>query len=135
MNEQRIEQLRAEAAKLSADYRQAEATVHAIGARLAEIDATIRALGSADTAAFVLASIEDRQRQAHAEAERVRAENAANAAWQQLQANGETDEARRERERFQQNRIDAENAREAREEANRQQRIAELRARGVTVYQ
>ena len=136
MNEQRIAQLRQEQQRLSVDYRTAEATLHTIDTRLIQIEDEIRAAASADTAAFVVASVEDRRRQAHAEQERERAERAAaNAAWQQLQANGETDAARAERERFQQNRIEQERQREEREERNRRAKLDELRARGVTVYQ
>lgn len=136
MNEQRIAQLRQEQQRLSADYRQAEATLHTIGTRLIQIEDEIRGLASADSRAFVLASIEDRQRAAHAEAERVRAENAAaNAAWQQLQANGETDEARQQREDRQRRLIQIEEDREAREAENRRAKLDALRARGVTVYQ
>ena len=90
MNEQRIAQLRQEQQRLSVDYRTAEATLHTIDTRLIQIEDEIRAAASADTAAFVVASVEDRRRQAHAEQERERAERAAaNAEWLQLQQQGE----------------------------------------------
>ena len=135
-NDERIAQLRAEQTKLVADYRQAEAALYAIGQRLTEIDLSIRAAQSADSRALVAAAVEDRQRAAAAEEERVRAENAANhEAWLQLQRQGESGAARAERERFQQNRIDAERQREEREERHRRAKIDELARRGVTVYQ
>ena len=136
MNEQRIAQLRAEQQKLSVDYRTAEAQLHTIGTRLIQIEDEIRAAASADSRAFVLAAVEDRQRAAHAEAERVRAKNAAaNEAWRQLQARGETDEARQAREAYRQRQIQIEEDRQAREDENRRRRLAELRERGVVVYE
>lgn len=136
MNDQRIAQLRQEQQTLSAKYREIEDQLRTVGGRLVQIDAEIRAAASSDTRAIVIDAMHQRRVAAHEEEARIRAENAtSHAAWMQLQRNGETDEARQERLRLQQARIDAENERERREEENRRRRLAELRARGFTAYE
>lgn len=92
-----------------------------------EVELSIASIAHAEDTRYLLATIEQRNRADYEAAQAAAAANAAAAAAHRLRSDGETEAARAQRLRMEQIRIDNENARTEREEANRRARLAALR--------